>query len=76
MSRHLSRGVETSVEKGVEKNNIDKCSCRGGVEEQSKDTRKEARLIHQLSRICRDCDKKKLKSLTDSQVSRRCQASF
>ena len=30
----------------------------------------------QLSRICRDCDKKKLKSLTDSQVSRRCRDSL
>ena len=32
--------------------------------------------IHQVSRRCQDCDKKKLGSSTDSQVSRRCQLSF
>ena len=67
----MSRGVETSIEEGVKKNNVDKCSCQEGVEEQSKDTRKEAQLIdqlmiHLLSRICQDCDKKKLKSLIES----------
>ena len=73
----VSRGVETSIEEGVKKNNVDRCSCQEGVEEQSKDTRKEAQLIdqlmiHLLSRICQDCDKKKLKSLTESQVLTRC----
>ena len=32
----MSRGVKPSVEEGVEKNNIDRCSCRGGVEEKAK----------------------------------------
>ena len=72
----MSRGVKPYVEEGVEKNNVDRCSCRGGVEEQSKETRREPRSIHQVSRRCPDCDKKKLKSSTDSQVSRRCQANF
>ena len=36
-----------------------------------------SRSIHQMSRRCRDCDKKnKLGSSIDSQVSRRCRASF
>ena len=30
----VSRGVETSVEEGVEKNNVYRCSCRGSVEGQ------------------------------------------
>ena len=46
----MSRGVELFVEEGVEKNNINRCSCRGGVKEQSKDTRREARSIHKLLR--------------------------
>ena len=49
----MSRGVETSVEAGVKKNNVNKCSCREGVEVPSKDTRKEARSIHQLSKSYR-----------------------
>ena len=86
----VSKGVEPSVEEGVKKNNVDRCSYQEGVEEQSKDTGKEAQSIHQLSRSyrgsrnfldqstqlsrkCRDCDKKQFKSSTDSQVSRRCQ---
>ena len=32
----MSRGVKPSVEEGVEKNNVDRCSCRGGVEEKAK----------------------------------------
>ena len=40
------RDVEPSIEEGVEKNNIDRYNCREGVEKQSKDTRREARLIH------------------------------
>ena len=35
-----------------------------------------SRLIHLAIERCRDCDKKKLRSSTDSQVSRRCRASF
>ena len=47
-----------------------------GVEELSR--RQElSRSIHQVSRRCWDCDKKKaLRSSTDSKVSRRCQTSF
>ena len=32
----MLKGVEPSVEEGVEKNNVDRCSCRGGIKEQSK----------------------------------------
>ena len=35
-----------------------------------------SRSIHQVSRRCQDCDKKKVGSSTDSQVLRRCQANF
>ena len=49
----MSRGVEPSVKEGVEKNNIDRYNCREGVEKQSKDTRREARSIHQLPRSYR-----------------------
>ena len=49
----MSRGVESSVEEGVEKNNVDRYSCQEGVEEQIKDTRREARSIHQLLRSYR-----------------------
>ena len=67
-----SRGVETSVKEDVEKNNVDRWSCRGtkqrhkkrgsidplGVEKLSR--RLEiSRSIHQVSRSCRDYDKKK-----------------
>ena len=48
----VSRGVELFVEEGVEKNNVDRCNCRGGVKEQSKGIRREARSIHKLLRSC------------------------
>ena len=32
----MSRGVEPSVEESVEKNNVDRCSCRGGVPNEAK----------------------------------------
>ena len=48
-----------------------------GVEKLSQEL---SQLIHQVSRSCRDCDKKKLKNLNRQQnveeVSRRCRASF
>ena len=46
MLSHLSRKVSR-------KKNIHRCNCRGGVEERSKDTRREARSIHQLLRSYR-----------------------
>ena len=49
----VSRGVEPFVEEGVKKNKVDRYNCREGVEKQSKDIRREARSIHQLSRSYR-----------------------
>ena len=46
MLSHLSRKVSR-------KKNIHRCNCRGGVEERSKDTRREAQSIHQLLRSYR-----------------------
>ena len=105
----MSRGVETSVEEGIEKNGLRQIQvsrrCREtnhqiqeqklnrstkcqeaikeaetflidppGVEMLSR-MQKHSRSIHQVSRSCRDCDKKKLKKLDRQQgieeVSRR-----
>ena len=43
------RDVEPSIEEGVKKNNVDRCSCRG----KSKDTKTDAQSLHQLSRSYR-----------------------
>ena len=76
----MSRGVEPSVEVGVDKMLVDRCMCREGIEElkyliknrssidlpgvEKLSRRQElARLIHQVSRCWRDCDKKKLRKL-------------
>ena len=50
----FSKSQQIEVSRGVEKNNVDRCNYREGVEEQSKDTRTEARSIHQLSRAIED----------------------
>ena len=51
----VSRGVETSVEVGVEKKAIDSCRCQADVEEETPKERTEARSIElavgKLSRI-------------------------
>ena len=76
----MLRGVETSVDEGVEKLVFDRYRYREGVEEKTikyknrslidplaveKLSRRQelSRSIHQVSRSCRDCDKKKLKKL-------------
>ena len=78
------RGVEISVEEGIEKKVFDRYRYRGGVKEQiiryknrslinppgvEKLSRRQelSRSIHQVSRSCRDCDKKKLKKLDRQQ---------
>ena len=106
----VSKGVETSVEEGIEKNGLRQIQvsrrCRGTnhqIHEQKLDRstrcreaiedaetfsidppivkmlsrmQKHSRSIHQVSRSCRDCDKKTLKKLDKQQgieqVSRRC----
>ena len=45
----LSNSRQIEVSRGVEKSNVDRCSCREGVEEESKDTITKAQSIHQLS---------------------------
>ena len=69
----VSKGVKKGVEPGVEDLAVDRYRCRVSLEVQKHQTQ-EIRLDQ--STKCRDCDKKKLGSSTDSQVSRRCQASF
>ena len=76
----MLRGVETSVDEGVEKLVFDRYRYRGGVEEQTiryknrssidpsaveKLSRRQelSRSIYQVSRSCRDFDKKMLKKL-------------
>ena len=76
----VSRGVETSVEEGVEKLVFNKYRYQGGVKEQTiRYTKKSlidppviekllrrqelSRSIHQVSRSCLDCDKKKFKKI-------------
>ena len=65
--------MSRDVEQGVEDLAVDRYKCRANVKVQKHQTQ-EIRLDQ--STKCRDCDKKKLGSSTDSQVSRRCQASF
>ena len=50
----MLKGVETSVEEGVEKNNVDRCSCRGFVEGQFNRRLKEARSIHNCREAIED----------------------
>ena len=89
VSRHLSRkvsrngrrqlryrgGIEEQLIRTKNRSPIDPL----GVEKLSR-MQTHSRSIHQVSRSCRDCDKKKLKKLDRQQgieeVSRRCRASF
>ena len=50
----VSRGVKTSVEKVSSIIDVDRCNCRGSVEEEiNKKDNKQAQLIHQLLRSYR-----------------------
>ena len=56
IDREMARQVSSIID-------IDRCSCRGSVEGQINKRLKRSRLIHQVSRSCRDYDKKKMKKL-------------
>ena len=83
----VSRGVETSVEVGVDKKTVDNCRCRETnhhIKRRSSIDRPSCQeAIEEIETFLIDSPsveiairKKKLESSTDSQVSRRCRASF